>query len=65
MEGKKKLVMQEKTIIDNITGVAKPGEITAIMGESGAGKTSLLNILSFRTKNSKICNIKGDVKLNN
>ena len=61
----KNLVMQDKTIIDNISGYAKPGGITAIMGESGAGKTSLLNILSFRTKNDKVCNIKGDIRLNN
>jgi len=48
-----KMIMGEKTILHGITGVAKPGEILAIMGQSGAGKTSLLNILSFRTKNTQ------------
>ena len=31
-----------------ISGIAKAGEITAIMGASGAGKTTLLNIISCR-----------------
>lgn len=31
-----------------ISGIAKGGEVTAIMGASGAGKTTLLNIISCR-----------------
>ena len=34
-----------KKILHNVTGYAKPGEMVAIMGASGSGKTSLLNIL--------------------
>lgn len=36
------------TILRNVNGSFKSGELTAIMGPSGAGKTSLLNILSRR-----------------
>lgn len=35
-----------KTLVDNMSGVARPGTLTAIMGPSGAGKTTLLNLLS-------------------
>ena len=34
-----------KKILHNVTGYARPGEMVAIMGASGSGKTSLLNIL--------------------
>lgn len=36
------------SILHNVNGSFKSGELTAIMGPSGAGKTSLLNILSRR-----------------
>ncbi|XP_075549332.1 ATP-binding cassette sub-family G member 1-like [Dermacentor variabilis] len=35
-----------KTLVDNMSGAARPGTLTAIMGPSGAGKTTLLNLLS-------------------
>uniref|UniRef100_A0A8R1HHH5 ABC transporter domain-containing protein n=1 Tax=Caenorhabditis japonica TaxID=281687 RepID=A0A8R1HHH5_CAEJA len=39
---------EEKRILDNAFGVARPGEVTAIIGPSGAGKTTLLNVLTKR-----------------
>ncbi|KAI0179033.1 hypothetical protein GGR52DRAFT_534567 [Hypoxylon sp. FL1284] len=39
-----------KSILSDIKGIAHPGEITAIMGASGAGKTSFLDILARKNK---------------
>ena len=36
---------KKKQVLFNINGFAKPGQLMAIMGASGCGKTSLLNIL--------------------
>ena len=38
--------INDKKILENITGVAAPGSTFAIMGPSGAGKTTLLSILA-------------------
>lgn len=38
----------KKTILYNCSGSAAPGQVTAIMGPSGAGKTSLMNVLAGR-----------------
>ena len=37
-----------RTILDQVSGVARPGEVLTIMGASGAGKSTLLNSLTFR-----------------
>lgn len=39
-----------KKILDGIQGVAHPGQIMAIMGASGAGKTTFLDILARKNK---------------
>lgn len=48
-----------KTILSNVTGYCRPGNMLAIMGSSGAGKTSLLNCLAGRESG-----FTGDVLLN-
>lgn len=37
-----------RTILNNVSGIFKAGQLTAIMGSSGSGKTSLLNIIAKR-----------------
>lgn len=37
-----------KTILTNLTGIARPKEIIGLLGPSGAGKTVLLNVFSDR-----------------
>ncbi|XP_076242450.1 protein scarlet-like isoform X7 [Calliopsis andreniformis] len=51
-----------KQLIDNVRGVAKPGHLTAIIGASGAGKSSLMTALAFRTGPEVL--IRGDIKVN-
>lgn len=43
-------------------GIAKPREILAIMGASGAGKTTMLNVLNFRNRGK--LKIEGQVCVN-
>lgn len=40
------VVSERKTILRNVSGDFRPGELTAIMGASGAGKTTLMDILA-------------------
>jgi ABC-type multidrug transport system ATPase subunit/ABC-type multidrug transport system permease subunit len=50
-----------KRILTDVSGIAKPGNLIGIIGPSGAGKTSLLNILSRRLKGKKVS---GDILVN-
>ena len=36
----------ERKILDNVTGSATAGQLLAIMGSSGAGKTTFMNVLT-------------------
>ena len=51
----------EKIILNNLSGCFRHGRLTAIMGPSGAGKTSLLEVIS---KQSKSGIAKGNLYLN-
>jgi len=55
----------DKNLLTDVWGEVPPKEITAIMGPSGAGKTSLLNILAGRTRTKGKLKVTGDVRLNN
>jgi ABC-type glutathione transport system ATPase component len=43
-----------KTILDNVSATLPSGTLTAIIGGSGSGKTSLLNQMSGRMKGARI-----------
>eukprot|EP00347_Sterkiella_histriomuscorum_P009468 403341097 len=51
-------------IIKGVSGYAMPGQSLYIMGSSGAGKTSLLNILSDRASNRNGNKLSGKVLIN-
>ncbi|XP_044009631.1 protein scarlet-like isoform X1 [Aphidius gifuensis] len=51
-----------KQLINNVRGVVKPGDLTAILGGSGAGKSSLMTALAFRPAPGMI--VHGDISVN-
>ena len=52
-------------IVKGVSGCALPGQTLYIMGSSGAGKTSLLNILSDRiSKQNGMTDFKGEILIN-
>ena len=48
-------------ILDHVQGVVKPGQVMAIMGGSGAGKTTFLDILARKRKSGLVT---GDILIN-
>jgi len=54
----------EKRIINNINGVFTPGRLTAVMGASGSGKTSLLNLVAGQAGQTKNAIVSGAVIIN-
>lgn len=54
-----------RQILKSISGSIKSGELCALMGASGAGKSSLLNLLAGRIRMSKKKKIAGNVSVNN
>ena len=61
VESKNQKKEVKKTILDNLTGYFMHGRLTGIMGPSGAGKTSLMEVIS---KQSKSGEVHGDFFLN-
>lgn len=59
---RKPKIHQKNSIIQDVSGIAKPGQVMAIMGASGAGKTTLLNVLTCRSNGN--LKMDGSVKLN-
>lgn len=55
---------ERRLIVKDCSGYAPPGLATYIMGSSGAGKTSLLNILSDRVALINKATLSGDIMFN-
>ena len=53
--------IKHKQILQDVQGAVHPGELMAIMGASGAGKTSFLDILARKNKRG---NVTGDFYVN-
>lgn len=61
---KKGKPVEEKVILNNVSGTIRSGEALAIIGSSGAGKTTLLNLLSRKIESKNLVR-EGEILLNN
>lgn len=50
----------KRKLLQGITGAFRPGVLTALMGTSGAGKTTLMDVLSGRKTSGYI---EGDIRI--
>jgi ABC-type lipoprotein export system ATPase subunit len=55
---------KDPRVLKNLKGTAVPGEVVAIMGASGCGKTSLLNVLSGRIVSMNGHEVSGSFTIN-
>jgi ABC-type multidrug transport system ATPase subunit len=62
---KGKNALDDKKLLNDVWGEVPKKQTTAIMGPSGAGKTSLLNILAGRAKSRGALSIESDIRLDN
>lgn len=45
---------REKQLLRDVCGVVKPGQLVALMGSSGAGKTTLMDVLAQRKDSGRL-----------
>eukprot|EP01040_Poterioochromonas_malhamensis_P012046 gene12045-13160_t len=61
-----KTVYKTKVVLNNLTGRAESGQLLAILGPTGCGKTSLMNVLSARFPGggSSVFRLSGSITVN-
>ena len=58
LPGRKQRGKFGKKLLNEVSGIARPGTMTALMGSSGAGKTTLLDVLANRKTEGKVTGTK-------